>query len=581
MDVFNGGDVFLDVFQVTVNTNSGAGLFGKTVVGGSGPGSRMVVGSGTLDTDLLTIDSGGSIGVTGGLVQVDVGARIAAGGTFSGRGTLQFAGRNGGLTNFGTVRTHGGDLVIERIGGGGDFEQNGGALTADVGDWLRVNMPTIINGGTTTVSPDATLRFDQSTTVNGGTINVDGTVEFNQSTTLNGGAFNVGTDGDVSLVGPTTWAGVSGNNTAGPKTGIIRQNGNATVTSNTTIGSRVYDFDGGVNFDPSITIQSGATLQLNVEFIDTDSTGTDDNDGYEGTVTIEDNARLDVNNASGEWFSGLGGTITLQGMPVAEPQAVVAGTADITSTGGGANPPGLIEGNGTFEVNVNSGGIIRPGLSEGVLNFKEDLTLQSAGTLEIKLQNAPANTFDQIFVGGDAMLGGTLDVTLQSFIESDGLEFEIINVAGTRSGMFDGLGEGSYVGTNGKDVYITYHGGDGNDVVLFTSPGVPGDYNKNGKVENADLTLLLNNWAATVPPTPAGWIGTPLTAPAVDNDELTALLNNWGTTASNVGNAIATPEPGSVVLLSVLSGIVLLARRSNRNQRLFLRFAGNLVGTVR
>lgn len=94
--------------------------------------------------------------------------------------------------------------------------------------------------------------------------------------------------------------------------------------------------------------------------------------------------------------------------------------------------------------------------------------------------------------------------------------------------------------------------------LMASVAGIDGDFNNNGAVENADLTLLLNNWAATVPPTPAGWVGGPLTAPAVDNDELTALLNNWGATAgSGAGsdfNGSAVPEPACWIL--VMFGLV-------------------------
>ena len=523
--ISNGGDVFLNGFQLNVNSNSGAGRIGETFVGGGSSNSRLVVGSATLDTDLLTIDNDGSVGVTGGLVQVDVGAGIAAGGTFSGRGTLQFPSGNGGLTNLGTVRTNSGNLVISRTGGGGDFEQNGGALTADDGDLLRVSMPTVINGGTTTARPGATLRFDQATTLNGGTINIL-------------------TNGEMLLNGATNWAGVNINNFIGTKTGIVRQNGTSTVSSSSGLGVRVYDLD-GVGVNSATTIQAGATLQLKVDFIDADSTGVGNN-GYEGSLTIADTGRLEVNTSEGSWVNQFSGTIMLQGMPVAEPEAVVGGTDSLTNIAGAT-----IEGNGTFEVDVNNanGGIIRPGVSAGVLNFKEDLTLESGGTLEIELMNHPINAFDQIFVGGDATLGGTLDVMLNSFIETDGLEFKIIDIAGTRGGTFDGLAEGSYVGTNGKDVYITYQGGDGNDVVLFTSPGFAGDYNNNGIVDAADYTMWRNNVGQ-----PPGTLPNDVDGGVIGPAQYATWKANFGAVLTVPGSGAvsqaAVPEPSLVVLLA-------------------------------
>lgn len=100
--------------------------------------------------------------------------------------------------------------------------------------------------------------------------------------------------------------------------------------------------------------------------------------------------------------------------------------------------------------------------------------------------------------------------------------------------------------------------------VVEAVPVLPGDFNGNGAVENADLTLLLNNWSQPVPPTPPGWIGTPLTAPAVNNDELTALLNNWGRAAGHGGSTVdfhTVPEPTAFVGPILAIGLLLHGRR--------------------
>lgn len=78
-----------------------------------------------------------------------------------------------------------------------------------------------------------------------------------------------------------------------------------------------------------------------------------------------------------------------------------------------------------------------------------------------------------------------------------------------------------------------------------------GDFSCNGAVENADLTLLLNNWAQPASPVPAGWTGNPQpTAPAIDNDELTALLNNWGNSIGS-GSGTNVPEPATTLLMLI------------------------------
>jgi formylglycine-generating enzyme len=98
---------------------------------------------------------------------------------------------------------------------------------------------------------------------------------------------------------------------------------------------------------------------------------------------------------------------------------------------------------------------------------------------------------------------------------------------------------------------------------------LPGDYNGNGAVENADLTLLLTNWSHPVPPVPAGWIGSPQpTAPAIDNDELTPLLTHWGQHIPGAGAGAAVPEPTSIALAVVgLAGFGFVARRRHAGRR--------------
>jgi hypothetical protein len=87
--------------------------------------------------------------------------------------------------------------------------------------------------------------------------------------------------------------------------------------------------------------------------------------------------------------------------------------------------------------------------------------------------------------------------------------------------------------------------------------GNTGDFSGDGRVDGADLSLLLANWGATVPPTPSGWTGAAPTASAIDSDELSRLLANWG-----FGTSTAIPEPSAAVL-ALVAGIGAFARRRN------------------
>ncbi|MEO1496963.1 MAG: hypothetical protein AAFV43_07430 [Planctomycetota bacterium] len=72
-----------------------------------------------------------------------------------------------------------------------------------------------------------------------------------------------------------------------------------------------------------------------------------------------------------------------------------------------------------------------------------------------------------------------------------------------------------------------------------------GDFNGDGRVDNNDLNLLLNNWGRVT--LNAAWTR-PVTVP-VDNDELNALLNDWGAGLTPV------PEPSATLAALTLLAI--------------------------
>src|SRR5262249_57037829 len=98
--------------------------------------------------------------------------------------------------------------------------------------------------------------------------------------------------------------------------------------------------------------------------------------------------------------------------------------------------------------------------------------------------------YDQLTVTGSVNLGGaTLNLRqFGGFVPSNATlqTFRIINNDGADAinGTFAGLAEGAIAGTvGGVNLYITYRGGDGNDVELNTQPVV------NGTAGNDTLVL--------------------------------------------------------------------------------------------
>ena len=81
---------------------------------------------------------------------------------------------------------------------------------------------------------------------------------------------------------------------------------------------------------------------------------------------------------------------------------------------------------------------------------------------------------------------------------------------------------------------------------------IPGDANKDGKVDGSDVTILAGNWQRGVtPPADATWeMGDFNEDGKVDGSDVTILAGNWqyGVTAA----ASAVPEPGTLCLLASL-----------------------------
>ncbi|MEO1498813.1 MAG: Calx-beta domain-containing protein [Planctomycetota bacterium] len=89
---------------------------------------------------------------------------------------------------------------------------------------------------------------------------------------------------------------------------------------------------------------------------------------------------------------------------------------------------------------------------------------------------------------------------------------------------------------NGRAVDAANTGSPTGSAATLAVGVVDGDFNADGRVDNTDLNLLLNNWGE--PTVPSNWVNG-FTGPAVNNDELNALLDNWGFGAGESSVALA------------------------------------------
>ncbi|MGI9457741.1 MAG: hypothetical protein ACR2NU_14340, partial [Aeoliella sp.] len=102
---------------------------------------------------------------------------------------------------------------------------------------------------------------------------------------------------------------------------------------------------------------------------------------------------------------------------------------------------------------------------------------------------------------------------------------------------------------SGVDLFITYTGGDGNDVALFTF-GLPGDFNNDGSVDAADYTVWRDHLGA-----PAGALQNDIDGGAIGPAQYATWKANFGMSlpaSASIENAVV-PEPATLTL--VLLGV--------------------------
>ncbi|MBX3400314.1 MAG: right-handed parallel beta-helix repeat-containing protein [Gemmataceae bacterium] len=159
---------------------------------------------------------------------------------------------------------------------------------------------------------------------------------------------------------------------------------------------------------------------------------------------------------------------------------------DASGMGGGVLR--VIAGTYTDDIDLTAMGdkevTLAPGSSPGQVTVNGNLTLSANDTLEIEIGGLnAASDYDNLIVNGTVTLGGaTLDVqqfagfTLSTLVAQS---FTIIDNDGTDlvMGEFFGLPEGEQIVYAGGILYITYQGGDGNDVVLNNYPVINGTAN--------------------------------------------------------------------------------------------------------
>lgn len=379
--------------------------------------------------------------------------------TLSGGATLDLGSFDETVAQFtledGTVIAAGGILTSQS-----DLDLRSGSVKA------QLNGNNLIKNSSGTVILDALNGYTGSTTVN------DGTLQLAQSDAIP----NTSSVDLTSATSVLDLNGFSVSLTSLTGTGSVLLGGPAgSLTLNQAISTSAT-FAGDISGDGSLTIAGAGEVILS------------GNSSFTGATNVQD------------------GVLKVEGT-LATSEVIVATGATLGGSGSISAP-----------VTINADAALVPGSSPGVLSTG-DLTLDADADLNVEINGTTAGSeYDQIQVTGEVDLtGATLNIS-SSFTAAAGDQFLLIDNddVDAVTGNFVGLAEGTLFSFNGNQVYITYQGGDGNDVVLtVNSPPSAGDQSFSVD-ENTVNTTSVGTIVAADPNVPPGSLSFSLTGGSGD-----------------------------------------------------------------
>ncbi len=485
----------------TINFNNGT-----LTTGGLIAASANLTGTGTINTHSLVSDVDLVFDTTHGLNQTinindNPGQNITVNLNVNGSGSM-----GAGHGDVGTMSISDAIVVASTKGYlGYKFGSNGTATVTGAGSaWNNSSLLAVGYKG------NGTLNI----TTGGAVSSSHGFIGYFSSST-----------GDVTVDGDgSTWTNSS----------VLFVGYNGSGTLNITGGGAVSNTDGNIGYKSgttgTVTVDGPGSTWTNTGYLHvggrfTSDTGT-------GTLNITGGS---VVTAGGDTrvggYSGATGTVTVDG-------------AGSTWT----NSSDLYVGDeGIGTLNIDNGGAVTVG---------GNLSINSLSTLDVLL----ASTSDPLLdvAGSNAYLDGMLSVDLaDGFTLSRGDLFTLIDltdISKTLTGTFIGLAQGDSVGIfDSLDLFISYAGGDGNDVVLYTY--LPGDFDGDGDVDGVDFS----HWQTGYPTASGASLadGDADGDGDVDGADFGLWQENYPT---NLGGTTMIPEPATLGLL-LMGGLALLKRR--------------------
>jgi hypothetical protein len=480
-------------------------------IGGGAGTSRQLSGCALNNSGICSILSGdltlaqGSVLQNSGRLFLDGGSPIIAGSLPQSKLIIK-PGAVLSATNLTSIEgSAAGHLIVDNSG---LIRADGGTLRFDNGiDW-RCSAGT---GEFRAASTDSLILFASGFHADGGTTSLftgPGTNCWPSSGTnvINGtaqvGALDPNTrafsTGNLEIFSSCSGAGsvhVLGDPAHTPQTGVLNwKDGTLSLAAINIDPWAIMQISGGAGTSLQLSgcalNNGGATLLLDQATITCGSGATLLN---RGTLDIQTDAALTFSNASpmlviiNSWqivksagtqtsliaanFYNSGtievkaGTLQFQG---SWSQTAGSSTVDSGAVLGGTvltNGGGTLAGNGTIQAKVVNGGVTSPGGSPGTLSLGpgEDYQQGTNGILRIEIGgHNPGTEYDQLVVGGNASLAGTLELHLiNGFVPQPGDEFEILT-CGSQTGQFSQINAPAVSGA----VWVAHYNGTNVSVAL-------------------------------------------------------------------------------------------------------------------
>ena len=443
--VYTAGNSHLKVIHELRIGNASNGTSGEVHVGNYSGTPWLEAESLKLDKGLVHLTSQGST------LLVHGAARIAAGGTLMGAGTVEVQGElnNDGEISAGTffLFGSGGDLLLRAIDNGkldldggqepildpgviafvlpGQFNDEFGRLSAVSGN-LRVLSPLAdAFNGTATIGPGRMMNFYQPWSF-GGAISMRGGTTAADAARLTGA--------EILFGGTTTVRGIATIDAPLVTTQLTR-----------------------------INLLQGARLNLTTSKLGPAIDPLE----YQGSFSLESGAALNVNVPGTSW--------TLKRSLTMASGASVLGDSIVNR--------GRIQGAGELAVvRLTNAGAVAPASELRVTSGHYDQT--SAGRLEIDIAGFVQGVSYDVMRAGTARVGGTLAITIgDSFLPGAGSQFDILT-ADRVSGVFSSLelNVPSGVSFSGELIYAS-------NKVSFrvTQAEFASDFDNDGDVDGGDL----------------------------------------------------------------------------------------------